>query len=78
VGVLPATPEAKVGGLRFKASLGKISVRSYPKNKQTNKKKPQTKKQKDWRCGSSSRALAYQVQGPMLPKKKNECATILF
>jgi hypothetical protein len=31
--VVPATPEAKVGGSWFKVSLDKVSVRLYLKNK---------------------------------------------
>jgi hypothetical protein len=31
--IIPPTQEAEVGGLRFKACLGKFSMRSYLKNK---------------------------------------------
>jgi hypothetical protein len=47
--VIPTTQELEVGGLRFQANLGKVSMRPYMKNKL---------KPKDLGHGSNSRALA--------------------
>jgi hypothetical protein len=64
--LIPATQEAETGGSWFEASLAKVSMRPYLKNKL---------KAKDWRCGSNGRVLTSLrpwVQIPSTAKKKKK------
>jgi hypothetical protein len=59
--VIPATQEAEMGRLRFKASQGKIKVRRYLKNTQLH-----------WQSDSSSRARGPEFKPQHCQKKKKK------
>jgi hypothetical protein len=64
----PSYSGVVVGGLQFEASLGKVSMRPYLKNK--------NKKQKDWEHNSSDRALS-SISSTKKKKSLNDCKLLL-